>query len=142
MSCFFLFFFFSSRRRHTRCALVTGVQTCALPISSLAGLQPLHVAAWIEALGREVSAPTDKQQLAAVRHLFDWLVTGQVMPTNPAAQERGPAHSVRPGKQPALGAGGALATPAVVDASTPSGVWGRLLFEAVSHSSVRTKAER
>src|SRR3546814_10636356 len=29
-----LFFFFSSRRRHTRCALVTGVQTCALPISS------------------------------------------------------------------------------------------------------------
>src|SRR3546814_7035319 len=29
----FMFFFFSSRRRHTRCALVTGVQTCALPIS-------------------------------------------------------------------------------------------------------------
>src|SRR3546814_9291938 len=28
-----LFFFFASRRRHTRCALVTGVQTCALPIS-------------------------------------------------------------------------------------------------------------
>src|SRR3546814_13265496 len=30
--CCFIFFFFSSRRRHTRCALVTGVQTCALPI--------------------------------------------------------------------------------------------------------------
>src|SRR3546814_3489255 len=30
--CLYLFFFFSSRRRHTRCALVTGVQTCALPI--------------------------------------------------------------------------------------------------------------
>src|SRR3546814_3129922 len=30
---FFVCFFFSSRRRHTRCALVTGVQTCALPIS-------------------------------------------------------------------------------------------------------------
>src|SRR3546814_19909333 len=29
------FFFFSSRRRHTRCALVTGVQTCALPICYL-----------------------------------------------------------------------------------------------------------
>src|SRR3546814_13683588 len=29
-----MFFFFSSRRRHTRCALVTGVQTCALPICS------------------------------------------------------------------------------------------------------------
>src|SRR3546814_3505659 len=32
-----LFFFFSSRRRHTRCALVTGVQTCALPIYAGAG---------------------------------------------------------------------------------------------------------
>ena len=32
--CFF-FFFFSSRRRHTRCADVTGVQTCALPISPI-----------------------------------------------------------------------------------------------------------
>src|SRR3546814_2276137 len=33
-SVVFLCFFFSSRRRHTRCALVTGVQTCALPISA------------------------------------------------------------------------------------------------------------
>src|SRR3546814_1386332 len=33
--CIFCFFF-SSRRRHTRCALVTGVQTCALPIYDLA----------------------------------------------------------------------------------------------------------
>src|SRR3546814_9462091 len=32
----FVLFFFSSRRRHTRCALVTGVQTCALPISGIA----------------------------------------------------------------------------------------------------------
>src|SRR3546814_5831973 len=31
-------FFFSSRRRHTRCALVTGVQTCALPISPVAAV--------------------------------------------------------------------------------------------------------
>src|SRR3546814_9550663 len=38
---FTLFFFFvSSRRRHTRCALVTGVQTCALPISFLAFFAP------------------------------------------------------------------------------------------------------
>src|SRR3546814_3502580 len=36
-------FFFSSRRRHTRCALVTGVQTCALPISPAAiTCQPSH----------------------------------------------------------------------------------------------------
>src|SRR3546814_10674600 len=35
---FIILFFFSSRRRHTRCALVTGVQTCALPISSCSAL--------------------------------------------------------------------------------------------------------
>src|SRR3546814_2676582 len=34
-SCLVCLFFFSSRRRHTRCALVTGVQTCALPIYTL-----------------------------------------------------------------------------------------------------------
>src|SRR3546814_1646331 len=33
LMCIVFIFFFSSRRRHTRCALVTGVQTCALPIS-------------------------------------------------------------------------------------------------------------
>src|SRR3546814_7353438 len=37
-----LFFFFSSRRRHTRCALVTGVQTCALPISPTSTRQLLE----------------------------------------------------------------------------------------------------
>src|SRR3546814_2892993 len=37
MCVFVLYFFFSSRRRHTRCALVTGVQTCALPIFPFAG---------------------------------------------------------------------------------------------------------
>src|SRR3546814_1224206 len=36
---FFLIFFFSSRRRHTSCALVSGVQTCALPISRGVGLE-------------------------------------------------------------------------------------------------------
>src|SRR3546814_7354421 len=37
---FVVFFFFSSRRRHTRCALVTGVQTCALPIYVVSGHFP------------------------------------------------------------------------------------------------------
>src|SRR3546814_8924608 len=36
-----MLFFFSSRRRHTRCALVTGVQTCALPILLLGGPVPV-----------------------------------------------------------------------------------------------------
>src|SRR3546814_6305724 len=44
LMCYFFFFFFSSRSRHTRCALVTGVQTCALPICSVAQqAQELHL---------------------------------------------------------------------------------------------------
>src|SRR3546814_4234726 len=39
--CCLCLFFFASRRRHTRCALVTGVQTCALPISAKGGVQPI-----------------------------------------------------------------------------------------------------
>src|SRR3546814_6848890 len=44
MSFVFSFLFFSSRRRHTRCALVTGVQTCALPISVAAAVALLPAA--------------------------------------------------------------------------------------------------
>src|SRR3546814_5092726 len=48
--CEFLFFF-SSRRRHTRCALVTGVQTCALPISCF--VNPLTSLAFTETMRME-----------------------------------------------------------------------------------------
>ena len=50
-----------------------------------AAIRPHDVATYIEELQAEVSAPSVKQQLAAIRMLFDWLVTGQVVPTNPAA---------------------------------------------------------
>jgi site-specific recombinase XerC len=51
---------------------------------------------------RAHAAPTVKLRLAALRHLFDWLVTGQVMPTNPAGSVRGPSHIVKSGKTPVL----------------------------------------
>src|SRR3546814_7623592 len=50
--CFFCFFF-SSRRRHTRCALVTGVQTCALPISTEENLQSRTRGALLMALSNK-----------------------------------------------------------------------------------------
>ena len=58
--------------------------------------------AYIEALQQTHSAPGVKQQLAAVRMLFNWLVVGQVMPNNPAAAVRGPKHVVKTGKTPVL----------------------------------------
>ena len=81
-------------------------------------MQPLHVAAWIEALGREVAPPSVKQQLAGVRHLFDWLVTGHIVPVNPAASMRGPAHSVRRGKTPVLAPDEARRLLDTIDVST------------------------
>ena len=60
---------------------------CAKRRLPLAGIRPFSVAAYVEELQQEVSAPSVKQQLAAIRMLCDWLVTGQVMPSNPARAE-------------------------------------------------------
>src|SRR3984885_9899295 len=66
-------------------------------ITCIEDVQPVHVAGYIEQLGKERSAPTVKQHLACIRMLFDWLVTGQVVPSNPAHAVRGPRHSVSKG---------------------------------------------
>jgi site-specific recombinase XerD len=71
---------------------------------SLGAITPIHVAGWIEEMTGTHSAPTVKQRLAAIRHLFDWLVMGQVMPNNPAHSVRGPKYSRRRGKTPVLSA--------------------------------------
>jgi site-specific recombinase XerC len=49
-----------------------------------------------------LAAPSVKQRLAALRHLFDWLVNGQVVPVNPAHTVRGPRHVVTSGQTPVL----------------------------------------
>jgi site-specific recombinase XerD len=66
----------------------------------LTNIQPVHVADWIKQSKLSHSVPTAKLRLAAIRHLFDWLVTGHVMQTNPALSVRGPKHVVRKGKTP------------------------------------------
>src|SRR3546814_5815622 len=64
MLCFWYLFFFSSRRRHTSCALVTGVQTCALPINV--------AAADLRGAGLDVAPiPVDVTSEASVRALIE-----------------------------------------------------------------------
>jgi site-specific recombinase XerD len=97
------FFAVSIRNPNTRAAYARATSAffawCDGLALTLPGIQPVHVAAWIEQLGREErSAPTVKQHLAAVRMLFDWLVVGQVVPHDPAAAVRGPRHSMATGK--------------------------------------------
>ena len=95
---------------------------------------------WIEMQTRERAAPSVKQQLAAVRHLFDWLVTGQVVPVNPAASVRGPSHVVTPGQDAGAGAcrgAGALDS---IDLSKPVGLRDRALIGLMVYSFARIGA--
>jgi site-specific recombinase XerC len=100
----FLEFFASAiRNPHTRRAYARAagefLAWCAgAGVSSITAVQPLHVASWIELQTQTLSAPTVKQRLAAIRHLFDWLVVGQIVPHNPAASVRGPSHTTKKGK--------------------------------------------
>ena len=97
-------------------------------VISITAVQSLHVAAWIEFQTQALSAPRVKQHLAAIRHLFDWLVIGQVVPHNPAASVRGPSHSARRGKTTVLDATEARQLLDSIDVSTPIGLRDRALI--------------
>jgi integrase len=107
---------------------------------SIAAVQPLRVAAYIEALSRARSASTAKQRLAAIRRLFDWLVVGQVMPHNPASSVRGPSHIVKRGKTPVLAPDEARQLLDHIDATTPVGLRDRALIGLRVFSSARIGA--
>ena len=69
---------------------------------TLTTIRPFDVGAWIEQLQENHGAAGVKRQLAAVRMMFNWLITGQVAPVNPAAAVRGPKLVVKTGKTPVL----------------------------------------
>src|SRR5579884_645049 len=105
---FWEFFTANIRNRNTRRAYFGAVSQFSMWCESrklvLPAIEPIHVAAYVEELGRHVSKPTVKQHLAAIRMLFDWLVTGHVIPLTPAHAVRGPRHSVKKGKTSVLSA--------------------------------------
>jgi site-specific recombinase XerD len=142
---FLEFFAAAIRNPHTRRAYGRAVGDflawCeAHGVPSLAAVQPLHVATWVEGQTRELAAPSVKQRLAAVRHLFDWLVTGQVVPANPAASVRGPAHSVRRGKAPVLSPEEARALLDAIDVTRPVGLRDRALIALMVYAFARIGA--
>jgi hypothetical protein len=92
---------------HTRRACMNATRRfaawCAQKnLDELSSVQPFHVAAFIKDLQAEVSPPTVKQHLAALRMLFDWLVTGHVIDVNPVHSVRGPKYVGKKGKTPVL----------------------------------------
>jgi site-specific recombinase XerD len=102
------FFTANIRNPHTRRAYARACARffawCEDRRLTLAAIRPFDVAAFVEDRQQTHSAPGVKQQLAAVRMLFDWLITGQVVPFNPASTVRGPKHVVKTGKTPVLDA--------------------------------------
>ena len=109
-------------------------------LTSIENVSSVHVAAWVEQLGREVSPPTVKQHLAAVRMLFDWLATGGVLAFNPATAVRGPKHSTKKGKTPALMPDEARLLLDAIDTTSPDGLRDRALIGLMVYSFARIGA--
>jgi len=101
------FFTANIRNPHTRRAYARACSQffawCEERGLTLTTIRPFDVAAGVEQLQQIHAAPGVKQQLAAVRMLFDWLLIGQVVPTNPSSAVRGPKHVVKTGTTPVLG---------------------------------------
>jgi integrase/recombinase XerC len=89
---------------------------------------------------RELAAPLVKQRLAALRHLFDWLVNGQIVPVNPAHTVRGPRHVVTSGQTPVLDPAEARTLLDSIDVSTPAGLRDRALIGLMVYSFARIGA--
>jgi integrase/recombinase XerC len=97
-------------------------------VRELASIEPLHVAAYIETRGREIRKPSVKQEFAAIRMLFNWLVVGQIVRANPASAVRGPRYSVRKGKTPILSPVEARQLLESIDISTLIGLRNRAII--------------
>ncbi len=109
-------------------------------LGEIADIEPLHVAAYVEALGKDFQKPTVKQHLAAIRMLFDWLVTGQVVATNPAHSVRGPKHVVKTGKTTVLTGDEARELLESIDTSTVVGLRDRAVISVMTFAFARIGA--
>jgi len=130
---------------HTRRAYLNATRRFAewcsqRELRDLADVEPIHVAAFIKDLQGRFSSPTVKQHLAALRMLFDWLVTGHIMEMNPAHSVRGPKYVVKRGKTPVLTNDEARALLDSIDASTLKGLRDRALIGVMVYTFARVNA--
>jgi site-specific recombinase XerD len=109
-------------------------------LGELADIEPLHIAAYVEAMTRHFEKPSVKQHLAAIRMLFDWLVTGQVVAANPAHSVRGPKHVIKRGKTTVLTGDQARALLDSIDITTLVGLRDRALISVMTFAFARISA--
>ncbi len=143
---FLEFFAANIRNPNTRAAyaraLVSFFTWCDARGFSLERLHPVAIASYIESLAAErgLSKPTIKQHLAAIRTLFDYLVTGGVLKVNPASSVRGPKYVIRRGKTPVLSAEEARQLLDSIEADTLIGLRDRALIGVMIYTFARVSA--
>lgn len=141
---YFEFFAAQIRNRNTRAAyLQASEQFFAWSESlglTLAQIRPLHVAAYIEARQRDLSAPSIKQHLAALRVLFNWFVTGQILPSNPALFVKGPRFSRQTGITPVLEAQQMRELLDSIETTTVKGLRDRAAIALMAYTFARVSA--
>src|ERR1700733_9181904 len=141
---FIEFFTANIRNRNTRMAYALAVRQffvwCEQRALRLDAIRPRTVAAYIEQLGAGMAKPSVKQHLAAVRQLFDYLVTGGILPSNPAGAVRGPKYVVKRGKTPVLSADQARQLLDSIDVAELSGLRDRALIGVMVYSFARVSA--
>src|SRR6266849_2374148 len=132
------------RNRNTRMAYALAVRQffdwCEQRRLRLDAIRPTTVAAYIEQLGAKMAKPSVKQHLAAVRQLFDYLVTGGILPSNPAGAVRGPKYVVKRAKTPVLSADQARQLLGSIDVTELSGLRDRALIGVMVYSFARVSA--
>ena len=101
---------------------------------------PVAVAAYIEELKRDFAKTTVKQSLAAIRGMFDWMVTGNIIVMNPAHAVRGPRYSLRRGKTPVLDAEQARQLLDSIDTSTLVGLRDLAMIATMCYTFARVGA--
>jgi integrase/recombinase XerD len=115
-------------------------QWCALRNLELTKLNPVVIAGYIEELQQELGVTSVKQHLSAIRMLFDYLVTGHIVPFNPAQAVQAPRYSATEGKTPILSA---QETRQLLDSIDVTNVWGlrnRGLIAVLVFSCARVSA--
>jgi integrase/recombinase XerD len=140
---FIEFFVATIRNKNTRAAYAEAVGQffawCEKHrVHTLPQVSPIVIATYIE--NHPGAAPTVKQHLAAIRMLFDFLVTGQIISMNPAASVRGPKHVVRRGKTPVLTAGQARTLIDSIKTDSILGLRDRALIGIMCYTFARVSA--
>jgi integrase/recombinase XerD len=114
---------------------------------ALETLNPVAVAAYVKHLqepkdhgGMGCSKPSTKRKLAAIRMMFDYLVTGGVIPFNPASSVRGPKYTTKKGKTPVLDTEQARELLDSIDTSSVVELRDRALIGVMVYSFARVSA--